>query len=195
MNLLQHIAQSRHLLRKSELKVADHVLLDPAAVMHSSMADLAHSVGISEPTIVRFCRAIGCSGFQDLKLKLAQSLAAGASFGQFAIHEDDSVADYSLKIFDTTLHTLMEVREKLDPVELQRAVTLMSQAQRVEFYGFGASGAVAADAQHKFFPFAADRGGVFRSAHAGDVGCDAEAYRCGDLYFPVRALQGFADHR
>ena len=84
MNLLQHIAQSRHLLRKSELKVADHVLLDPAAVMHSSMADLAHSVGISEPTIVRFCRAIGCSGFQDLKLKLAQSLAAGASFGQFA---------------------------------------------------------------------------------------------------------------
>ena len=151
LNLLQHIAQSRHLLRKSELKVADHVLLDPAAVMHSSMADLAHSVGISEPTIVRFCRAIGCSGFQDLKLKLAQSLAAGASFGQFAIHEDDSVADYSLKIFDTTLHTLMEVREKLDPLELQRAVTLMSQAQRVEFYGFGASGAVAADAQHKFF--------------------------------------------
>lgn len=67
MNLLQHIAQSRHLLRKSELKVADHVLLDPAAVMHSSMADLAHSVGISEPTIVRFCRAIGCSGFQDLE--------------------------------------------------------------------------------------------------------------------------------
>jgi len=122
LNLLQHIAQSRHLLRKSELKVADHVLLDPAAVMHSSMADLAHSVGISEPTIVRFCRAIGCSGFQDLKLKLAQ-----------------------------TLHTLMEVREKLDPVELQRAVSLMSQAQRVEFYGFGASGAVAADAQHKFF--------------------------------------------
>lgn len=116
MNLLQHIAQSRNLLRKSELKVADHVLLDPAAVMHSSMADLAHSVGISEPTIVRFCRAIGCTGFQDLKLKLAQSLAAGASFGQFAIHEDDSVADYSLKIFDTTLHTLMEVRENLDPM-------------------------------------------------------------------------------
>src|SRR5690606_10671824 len=115
VNLLQHIAQSRHLLRKSELKVADHVLLDPAAVMHSSMADLAQGVGVSEPTIVRFCRAIGCSGFQDLKLRLAQSLAAGASFGQFAISENDSVADFSLKIFDTTLHTLMEVREKLDP--------------------------------------------------------------------------------
>ncbi|MCF5384175.1 transcriptional regulator, partial [Pseudomonas syringae] len=107
MNLLQHIAQSRNLLRKSELKVADHVLLDPAAVMHSSMADLAHSVGISEPTIVRFCRAIGCTGFQDLKLKLGQSLAAGARFCQFAIHVDVSVVACSLVIFDTTLHTLL----------------------------------------------------------------------------------------
>ena len=151
MNLLQHIAQSRSSLRKSELKVADHVLLDPAAVMHSSMADLAHTVGVSEPTIVRFCRAIGCLGFQDLKLKLAQSLAAGASFGQFAISENDSISDFALKIFDTTLHTLMEVREKLDSDALERAVAAMAVAERVEFYGFGASGAVATDAQHKFF--------------------------------------------
>jgi|TARA_R100000541_G_scaffold13610_2_gene22616 RpiR family carbohydrate utilization transcriptional regulator len=151
VNLLQHIAQSRSSLRKSELKVADHVLLDPAAVMHSSMADLAHTVGVSEPTIVRFCRAIGCLGFQDLKLKLAQSLAAGASFGQFAISENDSVTDFALKIFDTTLHTLMEVREKLDSDALERAVAAMAKAERVEFYGFGASGAVATDAQHKFF--------------------------------------------
>lgn len=151
MNLLQHIAQSRSLLRKSELKVADHVLLDPASVMHSSMADLAHVVGVSEPTIVRFCRAIGCLGFQDLKLKLAQSLAAGASFGQFAISENDSTSDISQKIFDTTLHTLMEVREHLDPVALEKAIAAMARAERVEFYGFGASGAVATDAQHKFF--------------------------------------------
>jgi len=151
VNLLQHIAQSRSLLRKSELKVADHVLLDPASVMHSSMADLAHVVGVSEPTIVRFCRAIGCLGFQDLKLKLAQSLAAGASFGQFAISENDSTSDISQKIFDTTLHTLMEVREHLDPVALEKAISAMAKAERVEFYGFGASGAVATDAQHKFF--------------------------------------------
>lgn len=151
MNLLQHIAQSRQQLRKSELKVADHVLNDPASVMHSSMAELAHGVGVSEPTIVRFCRAIGCSGFQDLKLKLAQSLAAGASFGQFSIHESDSVADFSLKIFDTTLHSLMEVREHLDTHALERAIAAIAHAQRVEFYGFGASGAVASDAQHKFF--------------------------------------------
>lgn len=54
MNLLQTIAQSLDALRKSEVKVAQHVLADPAAVMHSSMSDLAAVVGVSEPTIVRF---------------------------------------------------------------------------------------------------------------------------------------------
>lgn len=151
MNLLHHIAQSLSVLRKSEVKVANYVLNDPAAVMHSSMDDLATAVGVSEPTIVRFCRAVGCQGFQDLKLKLAQSLAAGASFGQFAISEDDTLTDYALKIFDTTLHTLIEVREHLNVEALERAIAVIAQAQRVEFYGFGASGAVAADAQHKFF--------------------------------------------
>jgi len=151
VNLLQHIAQSREELRKSELKVAEHVLADPSAVMHSSMADLAHEVGVSEPTIVRFCRAIGCAGFQDLKLKLAQSLASGSSFGQFSISEGDSVADVSLKIFDATLHTLIEVREHLDTAAVERAVQAIAAAKQVNFYGFGASGAVAADAQHKFF--------------------------------------------
>ncbi|GGJ03816.1 transcriptional regulator HexR [Halopseudomonas pertucinogena] len=151
MNLLQHIAGNRQSLRKSELKVADHVLANAAQVMHSSMADLAREVGVSEPTIVRFCRAIGCSGFQDLKLKLAQSLAAGASFGQFSISEDDNIEELSQKIFDTTLATLMDVRESLDADAMEQAILAMAEARRVEFYGFGASGAVASDAQHKFF--------------------------------------------
>lgn len=151
MNLLEHIEQSRHLLRKSELKVAEYVLADPASVFHSSMAELAQAVGVSEPTIVRFCRAVGCTGFQDLKLKLAQSLATGASFGQFAIHQDDNVGDFSHKIIDTTLHTLIGMREALDIAAIEKAIELCAQACRVEFYGFGASGAVAMDAQHKFF--------------------------------------------
>lgn len=151
MNLLSHIQTMRAQLRKSELKVADYVLSKPALVMHSSMADVSQAAGVSEPTVVRFCRAIGCQGFQDFKLKLAQSLVAGASFGQFAIHEQDKVGDVAMKIFDTTLHTLIDVREHMDIDALEQAIQAIAAAPRVEFYGFGASGAVAADAQHKFF--------------------------------------------
>ena len=47
--------------------------------------------------------------------------------------------------------SLLQVRDKLDTAKLQEAIRLLTQANRVEFYGFGASGAVAVDAQHKFF--------------------------------------------
>ena len=104
------------------------------------------------------------------------------------------MADFALKIFDTTLHTLMEVRERLDPDALQRAITAMAKAERVEFYGFGASGAVATDAQHKFFrllPSAA----AYSDPHMQAMSAVTLADRRGDLHFPVRSLQGPADHR
>ena len=43
------------------------------------------------------------------------------------------------------------MRDELDPETLEIAINTISNAKRVEFYGFGASGSVAADAQHKFF--------------------------------------------
>jgi RpiR family carbohydrate utilization transcriptional regulator len=39
-----------------------------------SIADLAERARVSEPTIMRFCKAIGCVGFMDFKLSLARDL-------------------------------------------------------------------------------------------------------------------------
>src|SRR5258708_17625250 len=41
-------------------------------------------------------------------------------------------------------------RKKLDKDELSKAVDLLLAANRIEFFGFGASGIVALDAQQKF---------------------------------------------
>jgi len=46
---------------------------------------------------------------------------------------------------------LLAVREELDISALESAIAALAEAERVEFYGFGASGSVAIDAQHKFF--------------------------------------------
>lgn len=138
-------------MRKSERKVAAYVLANPNNIIHMRIVDLASEAEVSEPTVVRFCRAIGCEGFQDFKLNLAQQLASSPSFGQIAVTDHDSIADFSHKVFDSTIDTLLKVRDSLNPEILDRAVNALCNANRVEFYGFGASGAVAADAQHKFF--------------------------------------------
>ncbi|WP_221296289.1 transcriptional regulator HexR [Microbulbifer hydrolyticus] len=138
-------------MRKSERKVAEYILANPGEIIHMRIVDLATEAQVSEPTVVRFCRAVGCSGFQEFKLNLAQQLASSPSFGQIAVTETDTIAEYKRKVFDSTVDTLLNVRDKIDGRALEAAVAAIAASKRVEFFGFGASGAVAADAQHKFF--------------------------------------------
>ena len=147
----QKISECLPSMRKSERKVAEYILANPDEIIHMRIVDLATEAQVSEPTVVRFCRAVGCSGFQEFKLNLAQQLASSPSFGQIAVTETDTIAEYKRKVFDSTVDTLLNVRDKIDNRALEAAVTAIAASTRVEFFGFGASGAVAADAQHKFF--------------------------------------------
>lgn len=150
-NLISKIKERRDILRKSEQKVADFVIENTAAVLGMRIIDVAARADVSEPTVVRFCRALDFDGFQSFKLQLARHLGASSSYSQFSVDDSDTVADLSHKVFDSTIGSLLTVRDELDPTALERAIAAINEANRVEFYGFGASGSVAADAQHKFF--------------------------------------------
>ena len=149
--LTQTISNELPAMRRSERKVAEFVLSRPAEVIRMRIVDLADQAEVSEPTVIRFCRAVGCNGFLDFKLNLAQQLAASPSYGHIAITDTDSLAEYTFKVFDSTVDTLLSVRDRLDLDMLDKAVKALCAATRVEFYGFGASAAVAFDAQHRFF--------------------------------------------
>ena len=150
INLLKSIESARDRLRKSEQKVADFVLEHAEDVIHMRIIDLAAKANVSEPTVVRFCRALDYDGFQDFKLTLAQGLASNPNFEQFTLDTDDSVKDFQMKIFDSMIGNLINIRDHLEPAQLERAIDALAKARRIEFYGFGASAAVCRDAQHKF---------------------------------------------
>ncbi|MXX06231.1 MAG: SIS domain-containing protein [Gammaproteobacteria bacterium] len=150
-NLIRRIADSRRQLRKSEAKVANFVLENVNDVLAMRVVDLAEHAGVSDPTVIRFCRAVGCNGFQAFKLQLAQQAGLGGVYTQFAVDDKDTVEDLRNKVFDSTVGSLLGVRDDLDPETLELAIDTINRARRVEFYGFGASGSVASDAQHKFF--------------------------------------------
>jgi RpiR family carbohydrate utilization transcriptional regulator len=151
INLLHRLQTQLSDLRNSERKVAEFVLRDPASVLPLRIGDLATASGVSEPTVIRFARALGFDGFQSFKLQLAQYLGSSGQYIQFSVNELDSMADVNRKVFDSTVGMLLKIRDELDAKALDAAITALSNASRVEFYGFGASGSVAIDAQHKFF--------------------------------------------
>jgi RpiR family transcriptional regulator, carbohydrate utilization regulator len=149
--LLDRIAGLVDELRPSEQDVARYILRHPNLVINLSFPEIAAKVGVSQPTIARFCVAAGFSGYRDFKLRLAQSLANGVPFVHHDVSMSDSMAVIGTKVFDRGIAALLDVRNHLDHAALERATKLLAKASRIEFYGLGNSGIVAADAQHKFF--------------------------------------------
>lgn len=149
-NLLEAIERALPRLRPSERKVARTVLGDPRTAMRSNLAELARAAGVSEPTVVRFCSAIGIRRFADFRLSLAQSLALGIPATQSSILRGDSVTTIAEKVFEYALTSFDHARRTLDPDALARAVELLAGARSIVFLGFGASGIVAQDAEQKF---------------------------------------------
>ena len=149
--LLRQIKNSLPELRKSERAVGEFVLEDPKSIINMKTAEASEKIGISEPTLIRFCKALGFSGYQDFKINLSQQLAADDYFVMYEIDEDDSIHELCEKVFDTTISEILNVRSQIDQNILEEAIGALANARRVEFYAFGGSAPVAMDAQHKFF--------------------------------------------
>ena len=149
-NVMEVVRSMRGDLRKSERKVADIILNDPNRILNLTVAELSDIAEVSQPTVMRFCVAIGCNGFQDFKLRLAQSLALGTPATHSVLLNSDSPAAILEKIFDYTITSLDWARHHLDKRALSEAIDLLQSARQIEFFGFGASGIVARDAQQKF---------------------------------------------
>ena len=107
--LLRQIKNSIPDLRKSEKIVGEFILEDPKSVITMKTAEASEAMGISEPTLIRFCKAIGFSGFQELKINLSQQLAADDYFVMYEIDEDDSIHELCEKVFDTSISEILNV--------------------------------------------------------------------------------------
>lgn len=150
-DILKRITETLGGLNPSEAKVARHVLGTSEEVVHQSIAALAGAAKVSEPTVMRFCRSLGCKGYQDFKLELAVSLAGDTPYVYTSIEQDDSTAEMAEKICLYSSNSLRVLYESLDMATLDRVIDILNGAGRIEIYGSGASGIVALDAQHKLF--------------------------------------------
>lgn len=140
-------------LPRQEAAVATAILSEPESVLQMSVSALAERAGVSQPTVIRLCRSVGCEGFADFKLRLAQNLAAGVPFVSANVTEEDDAASLTGKIFDASIRALQDARNQLDVRALHRAIELLDGARRVVIFGLGGSAATALDAQHKFSRF------------------------------------------
>jgi RpiR family carbohydrate utilization transcriptional regulator len=138
-------------LSKSERRIAEVILADPEAAVHATTAEIARKAGVSDPMISRLCRALGCKGFPEFKVQLAQSLAKNTSFVTGSVSVDDDVNTYANKLISANQGALEYLRKELDVATIEAAVEALDKAQRIEIFGMGGCSSIAQDAQHKLF--------------------------------------------
>ena len=174
--LLLRIENSLPNLSKSERKVAEYIRGNPRGIIDLSVAALADACGVSDPTVVRAYKKLGFSGYEDLKLTLAQATVSPDEIIHEEISAEDSVQAVRDKVFQSAVLALQFTRDMLEPETLAAAAQLLMNARKIVIFGLGGSAPVAMDLHHKLLrlgrslhrsPFAGDRLQLLRRAGRG----------------------------
>jgi DNA-binding MurR/RpiR family transcriptional regulator len=154
MGLQSTIEASIASLTPSTRRVAEAIRKDPRIVLDNSIAELAETCETSVASVVRFCRAIGLSGYSDLRMSLATELGKqSAQFGPATLGAEiagsDTLRDMAIKVASLEMLAIDETVAGLDYDLLEKTVFALDQATRILLFGIGASQFVARDLHHK----------------------------------------------
>ena len=152
--LIIHINGLLPSLSPAEQRVARLVIADPAEAARHTITDLATQAGTSEATVIRFCRSVGMDGYPQLRIRLAAEAARRIEPPDNRIIGGDippgaDVAQIIATIAFNDARAVEETAEQLDAAVAEKVIDAINGAGRVEIYGAGASGFVAADFQQK----------------------------------------------
>ncbi|NAX48796.1 SIS domain-containing protein [Photobacterium halotolerans] len=132
VDIVSRITECFPQLREAEKKVARLVMDDLSGAASASITELAEEAGVSEATITRFAKAVGCKNVRDLKMKLAQSLAVGQRF----IHESPDESGIQ-GVYESIKNVININRKIVNEADVARAVEMLLNARQVLSIGMG----------------------------------------------------------
>ncbi len=147
IDIISRITERFIELSSAEKRIAQFILDDADAVTALPIAELARQANVSQASITRFAKTLGCRDVRDLKVKLAQSLAVGQRF----IHEEPDLEGIQ-GIYETIINALNINRRTIDEAALGKAVGWLSDARQILAIGMGGGSTIcAAEVQHRLF--------------------------------------------
>ena len=139
---------------KSDRRLARLILDDPDLALQAPIADLAARAEVSEPTVTRFCRGLGCMGTRDFKYRLAQAIAVGEIFLRPLQPRDQRNERVVALIADSAVAAIEHVRAGVDMPAIARLAEAIVDASQVLIIGSGgASSMLAVELQNRLFRF------------------------------------------
>ena len=140
-------------LAAREQRVADYVKANIDSISTMTIAELAGAADVSTPTVIRFCRSLGCDGFKEFKLRLAQNLAVSLQYIQADVGEEPANVENALDHVLAAIYATTNVmRKQLDPVQLEAAKAAIIGCKQLLVAGMGGgSSMLAQEGATRFF--------------------------------------------
>lgn len=152
IDIVSRIERVGRTLSPAERRVADAVAADFERATRITIAELAAIAGVSQPTITRFCRSVGCASFAEFKLHLAATLAVSAAYLQSERDFTDDAGQLAQAVMLRAARAIRECLDQLDTSALGRATTALAASRRIDVYGQGGgSAALVEDARLRLF--------------------------------------------
>ena len=139
----------------AEKKIADYILEHSGDIIGYSISELSNLCGCGDATVVRFSRRLGFSGFQAMKIGIAQELSSTSSISSEISKNDSCFEIFKKRISDITI-ALQNTETVLNPENLEKAAQTIMKSKRVVIFGLGNSASIATDAAHKFLRLGID---------------------------------------
>ena len=138
---------------KAEKRLSNLVLSDIAYASKAPIADLAVRAKVSEPSVTRFCRALGCEGVRDFKFRLAQVLAIGGIylFPEPLAHDERDTRIINA-VCEGTKAAIERVRSAIDMRHVNLVAERLIKARQILAFGSGGVSSMGAvELQNRLF--------------------------------------------
>lgn len=147
-------------LRMSERKVADIYLSWDKDFEELSLAALAEKAGVSQPSVMRFVKAMGFDGFKEFKYAILKARGEQEAIGEdeknsagfppplvygYAISEGDSLEAMPGRIISQAISCLGDTLKQISSEKIQKAAEMICSARQIAVYYVENSASVAQD--------------------------------------------------
>ena len=151
-SLVSKITADLTRLSEAERKIGEYIIKNPELIPHMTTKELSAKSGVSQATIIRFCKSIGIESYKSFKLALVKDLTlTEVGLTDFSIlQKKDSPYDLFHKVIQVNKSAIESCANSMDKKELLKAVEAIKVAGRIVFFGVGGSSTAAFDAQYKF---------------------------------------------
>lgn len=147
-NVISRLEQMMPFMSGKDKKIGEFVLRHQQDVLNLTLKEISAHAEVSEATVIRFARKLGCEGYADFKLALSASLSSNYSRENSdpilkAVLQSDSPGIILKKLSALAISSIQSTLDVIDQEEIERAVKLIRETNnshhKIYLSGMGAS--------------------------------------------------------